>query len=369
MLNQPATIADFTRAFDQLAFAVSAPVVVAISGGSDSTALLVGLTNYFKQNEMTAEIVAVTIDHGLRPESALEAQQVAQLCRDLSVRHLVEKWEGADKSSGIQAAAREARYTHLGRVARELGAQFVVTGHTLDDQLETITMRSSRGNGRGLAGIPAATLFDRSTWFVRPLLGTCRNELRGYLLDRDIGWIDDPSNDNMDFERVQIRQRQFSAAEQHQILGVQSAAQSSREKDAIAGAQFISDHAKFDIDANSNEGRMSLNSLDEAGFEPALQALMCRIGGRAHFASSATMEKILNLARKGKNGRKFTAHGCLFALNAGTLVVKLEDRAKPGGKYCFDYLLSNSDFALANALNSRLKRPDVPLAPIKVATC
>lgn len=369
MLNEALKSPAFVRSFDRLNLAGSAPVLVAVSGGSDSTALLVGLQAYIKHFDIKTAIVAVTIDHGLRADSALEAAKVGDLCSTLGVEHMVAKWTPSGQSTGIQAAAREARYALICKVAREIGAQCVLTGHTQDDQLETIAMRAARGLGRGLAGIPTATLFDRSTWFVRPLLGISRLELRAYLSDLGIGWIDDPSNDNLDFERVRIRNSQFSASEQHQLLGVQSAAQSAREKEATAGANLILDQAKFDIDVQSNEGRMSLNALDYDGFEAALQTLMCKIGGRAHFAPSTTITKILDLARNAKNGEKFTAHGCLFSLDAATLVVKLEDRAEPGGRYCFDYLLPNSDFALASALNTRLKRTDLPLAPIKVATC
>lgn len=367
MLSRSAQSTEIIRCFDQLALTGTAPVLVAISGGSDSTALLVGLQAYFKRNKISAPIVAVTIDHGLRPEAVQEAEQVGDLCNALGIEHIVRKWEQTGQSSGIQAAARAARYALIGEVARDLGAQFVLTGHTLDDQLETIAMRSSRGQGRGLAGIPIATLFNRTTWFVRPLLGTSRSDLRAYLSSCGISWVDDPSNDNMDFERVRVRQNQFSAAEQHQILGVQSAAQLARETEAIAGAIFILDEEKFNFNTNFDEGRLSLNSADGDGFEPALQSVMSKISRRSHFASSGTMKQILDFARTGRNSEKFTAHGCLLAIDAGTLVVSLEGRAKSDGIYCFDYLLPNTDFALANALNSRLKRPKAPLAPIKVA--
>ncbi|MEM8539450.1 MAG: tRNA lysidine(34) synthetase TilS, partial [Pseudomonadota bacterium] len=160
-----------------------APILVAISGGSDSTALLVGFQEYLSQMHVAVDIVAVTVDHGLRANSALEAEQVGALCDNLNIRHVVKKWQAPESASGIQAAARNARYSLIGEVAHDMDAQFVMTGHTLDDQLETIAMRSARGEGRGLAGIPSATLYACSTWFVRPLLGTSRMNLRNYLSD------------------------------------------------------------------------------------------------------------------------------------------------------------------------------------------
>lgn len=368
MLNQASQSNHFIRSFDQLRLADDAPVIVAISGGSDSTALLVGFQEYLTQTQVHPEIVAVTVDHGLRANSALEAEQVGALCDTLNIRHVAKKWRSPEQTSGVQAAARDARYCLIGEVAHDMGAQFVLTGHTLDDQLETIAMRSARREGRGLAGISSATLYNRSTWFVRPLLDASRVELRSYLSDCGMRWMDDPSNDNRHFERVRVRHGAFTSSERYQILGVQAAAQKARENEAQAGSQLILDERNFDFDANKNSGVLSLASIQDEGFEAAVQTIMSKIGRRSHFASSNTMKQILDFAGSGKNGEKFTAQGCLLTINDGRLVVCLEERAKPDGAYCFDHLLPNTDFALANALELRVNHSNLPLAPIKDAT-
>ena len=365
MLNQASQTSHFIRSFDQLRLVDGEPILIAISGGSDSTALLVGFQEYLNQTQVAADIVAVTVDHGLRANSVLEAEQVGALCDTLNIRHVVKKWQTPEYESGVQAAARNARYSLIGEVAHDMGAQFVMTGHTLDDQLETIAMRSARGEGRGLAGIPFATLYACSTWFVRPLLGISRMELRTYLSDCGMRWIDDPSNDNRNFERVRVRHGAFTSAERYQILGVQAAAQSARKKEALAGSQLILDENKFRFDADQNSGSLSLASIQEEGFEAALQTIMSKIGRRSHFASSSVIKQVLGFVASGKNGEKFTAQGCLLSIDAGRLVVGLEERAKLDSVYCFDHLLPNTDFVLANALNLRVNHSNLPLAPIK----
>lgn len=194
--------------FDAIEFSGPGPAVVAVSGGSDSLALLFLLKARLERTGQAKPVIAVTVDHGLRAESAREAAWTGAVCRDHGIAHETLTWTGPKPDAGIQAAARTARYDLLGRFARRAGADFVLIGHTLDDQRETVLMRSWRGEGSGLAGIAPAT-FARAdgngVWFVRPLLGTRRTSLREYLSGNGIKWIDDPSNLRADFERVRAR--------------------------------------------------------------------------------------------------------------------------------------------------------------------
>lgn len=194
--------------FDAIEFSGPGPAVVAVSGGSDSLALLFLLMAHLERTGQAKPVIAVTVDHGLRTESAREAAWTGALCRDHGIAHETLAWTGPKPDTGIQAAARTARYDLLSRFARRAGADFVLIGHTLDDQRETVLMRSWRGEGSGLAGIAPAT-FARAdgegVWFLRPLLGTRRTSLREYLSGTGIKWIDDPSNLRADFERVRAR--------------------------------------------------------------------------------------------------------------------------------------------------------------------
>jgi tRNA(Ile)-lysidine synthase len=153
----------------------------------------------------TSGISGLTVDHGLRPESALEAKRVAAWCADLGLRHETLVWQGLKPSTGLQAKAREARYDLMTSWCQAHGAGTLLTAHTMDDQAETVLMRLARTTSfDSLAGIPAIAERHGLRLF-RPLLQFRRADLRGYLRDLGQEWIDDPSNLDERFERVRIR--------------------------------------------------------------------------------------------------------------------------------------------------------------------
>ena len=183
------------------------PVLVAVSGGSDSLALLFLAHAWARQEGVVLQ--AVTIDHGLRPEAAAEAAFVASVCAGLDIDHVTLAWDGVKPSFGIQEAARYSRYSLMENFAHEIGAQIILTGHTRDDQAETVFMRSFRkssaGDGRGLAGMSRKTMLYGGKRIVRPLLNCSRDQLRIYLFSLAQSWIEDPSNLDVSYERVRLR--------------------------------------------------------------------------------------------------------------------------------------------------------------------
>ncbi len=369
MLTNTSEAFDIQGTFSELRLEAGRPVVVAVSGGSDSTALLLGLKAHFARQHIFNEIIAVTIDHGLRPDSATEAKDVAHLCDAQGIRHLIRKWEPETVSSGVQAAARDARYELLARAALDCNAQMVLTGHTLDDQLETVLMRKSRGAGRGMAGIAHATLYERNVWFVRPLLDCQRASLRTYLSDRSIGWVEDPSNDNPEFERVRIRQVVLSEAERQALLVEHVAALERRKSASVEGGALIMDPDKAGFEREGHAAWLSLSGSIDDGFEAALQVMLTKVGRRTHFAARPAIEQIFSFVRSGKNQQKFTAQGCLLAIDDDRLQIRPEARSDRAGQYGFDHLLPSMDLSLAAAVNYRLKRPEFPPLPLKNALC
>ncbi|MEC7763942.1 MAG: tRNA lysidine(34) synthetase TilS [Pseudomonadota bacterium] len=177
-------------------------LVVAVSGGGDSMALLHVATLWARAQGVS--LSAITVDHGLRPEAAGEAARVAEVCAGLNVAHLTLDWGAWAGQGNLQAAARSARYDLIAEAAPE-GATILI-GHTMDDAAETFLMRIARGSGvDGLSQMRAAWE-DRGHLWLRPFLTLRRAALRGWLHDREIGWIDDPSNDDTQYDRVRMRQ-------------------------------------------------------------------------------------------------------------------------------------------------------------------
>src|SRR5262249_22766108 len=135
-------------------FPQSGRVILAVSGGADSTALMVLAQRWCRRRARGPELVAATVDHGLRPGSRAEAKAVGALAPRRRNNHETRPGGGAKPRAGIGAAAREARYRLLAELARRLGAEAIATAHTLDDQAETVLMRLAAGSGpAGLAGM------------------------------------------------------------------------------------------------------------------------------------------------------------------------------------------------------------------------
>ena len=176
-------------------------VLVAVSGGADSVALLDVLGALREALGLTLTVVHV--HHGLRPEADAEADGVRALCERLGVACHVERVvvRRAPPWDGLEAESRRARHAALERVGREVGAARIATGHTADDQAETVLMRLLQGAGpRGLGGIaPMRGLL------IRPLIETRRVAIEEYLGERGLAWAEDPSNRDVRFLRNRIR--------------------------------------------------------------------------------------------------------------------------------------------------------------------
>jgi len=221
----PISAVEAAALFDDLR---SAPaLLIAVSGGPDSTALLVLVARWRAGRKRGPALLAVTVDHGLRPESAREARAVKRLATQLGIRHRTLRWTGDKPATALQEEARRVRYQLLAAAARGAGAPYVLAAHTLDDQAETVLLRMARGSGLSGLGamarqtlLPALSAADdaRKTnarnnsarksdaiMLVRPLLDLSKARLIATLAAMGITFVDDPSNRDPRFTRPRLR--------------------------------------------------------------------------------------------------------------------------------------------------------------------
>ena len=176
-------------------------IAVGVSGGADSLALVLML----KESRPNSRVIALTVDHGLRPSSADEAQYVSQVMKAHHIEHHTLIWEGEKPVTGIEEQARLARYALLIGWCKENKVKYLAIAHHLFDQAETFLMRLQRGSGLfGLSAIQEVSVKNGIT-ILRPLLHTHPQVMKDYLKERHIDWVEDESNQCEDFLRVKMR--------------------------------------------------------------------------------------------------------------------------------------------------------------------
>lgn len=178
----------------------SSPVAVALSGGADSMALTLLL-----QKSMKGRVVALTVDHGLRKESAAEAQKVARWMKAREIEHHILRLNPPKKKTRLQENARAGRYALLIEKCRELGIADLFLAHHLDDQAETFLLRLAAGSGVDGLSCMAPQRVEDGVRLLRPLLGIEKERLKASCRKFGQKWVEDPSNVNEDFARIRLR--------------------------------------------------------------------------------------------------------------------------------------------------------------------
>jgi tRNA(Ile)-lysidine synthase len=182
---------------------VPGPFAVAVSGGADSMALLL-LTHCWVQ-EKGGHLVALTVDHGLRPESGQEVLRIQEWAQGRGIQHVILNWEGKKPRSRLQERARMSRYHLLTSWCKENDIPTLLLGHHQQDQEETFWLRLTAGSGLdGLSGMKKKSVRDGIV-LVRPLLGFPKERLKETLTAENQPWIEDPSNESNRFFRGRFR--------------------------------------------------------------------------------------------------------------------------------------------------------------------
>jgi tRNA(Ile)-lysidine synthase len=323
----PLTAPEFAALMARLGPFEPRPVLaVAVSGGADSMALALHADRWARANGGT--IVAITVDHRLRPESTDEAREVGRLLTDRGLAHEILVWHGPYPLHNLQAAARAARYRLLGDWCRSRGVLHLLTAHHQDDQAETLILRLGRGSGlAGLAGM-APMVEDGHFRLLRPLLDVPAARLRASLQGFGQIWFEDRSNRNPLFARVRVRAQRRNLADAG--LTAPRLAETCRH---LARARVAIEHQ---VDRLLAEAAM----LHPAGFallDPArlaaaseeiglraLAAVIATIGGEAYTPRFERLERLAQAVfRDGLSGGR-TLGGCRILPYRGRVLIHRE---------------------------------------------
>jgi tRNA(Ile)-lysidine synthase len=265
-------------------------VLVAVSGGPDSTALLLAL------HEEGHDVLVAHYDHALQPGSSNVADHVRALCERLGVEVLIERRERDLPRGSVQAGARALRYEFLERARGQAGADVVAIAHTADDVVEGAVLHLWRGSGlAGMRGMPA-----RRGMFVRPLLSVWRREVAEYLERRGIKALQDPANSNPAYARVRVRRDLLPALERDRPGIVR------RFHGAAVRAAALQESISGIAESALNAGLVT-RAMVAAAPEPVaaemMRQLYARAGGAQPSLSRAHLAAMLRLAEAGPGGR------------------------------------------------------------------
>jgi tRNA(Ile)-lysidine synthase len=301
-------------------FEPSPSLAVALSGGPDSMALALLADHWVKAQG--GRIVALTVDHRLRPESTDEAQRVAGWMRERGIEHHILTPRHTPAGNNVMQAARDWRYHALSEWCREQHVLHCLLGHQLGDQLETMLMHRQRGAGTdGDAGMSTIRLY-RGVRFLRPLLALEKEELLAFLGQQQAPWVEDPTNRREEFTRTRTR---------HQMADAEDLPMLVRSMEAEAAARMQRDAAQADAAMRlvcvhpSGYATLDLNGWRALPAESASQLLadiIVTVGGHVHRPrqhETAWLMQALQLA----SGQQTLGH-CLLTWDKTTLTVARE---------------------------------------------
>ena len=258
-------------------------VVLAVSGGPDSTALLWLAAGWRRSRAHGPALLAVTVDHGLRAASRAEADAVKRLAKRCGVAHRTVRWSGPKPATGLQQSAREERYRLLAAAAATIGADHILTGHTSDDQAETLLIRMSRGSGlTGLGGMtrvsPLPGAGDRGILLVRPFLDLPKARLIATAAEAGLAFADDPSNRDPRFTRSRLRALMPGLASEG-LSAARLSQLARRLQRAEAAIETVTDAAWAELVRKRLDGRSGI--VFDGGFANRPDEVQLRLLGRA----------------------------------------------------------------------------------------
>jgi tRNA(Ile)-lysidine synthase len=309
-------------------------IALAISGGADSLALMLLAQRWAAGLANPPTIHVYSVDHGLRPEAADEVAMVLEAAAALGLPARGLAWSGPKPVSGLQEAARIARYRLMAAAMGDDGASVLLTAHHRQDQAETVLMRMAHGSGlEGLKGMTAMTEIE-GAMVHRPLLGTDPATLREFVLAAGLVPAEDPSNHDTHYERVRWRQTMPMLA----VLGLDAAAIAQfaeRAADADAAIAQMADGCFAEIVRLDGFGAARIELVPFVGLSPAISTrvlgrVLNIVGGRQKPRALGQVERLRQSIADNSLAKATTVLGCVIRLKDGAVAVAREPgRALP----------------------------------------
>jgi tRNA(Ile)-lysidine synthase len=301
-------------------------LAVAVSGGADSLALAILLSEW--REDKNIKLHALTVDHGLRPESAAEAKYVAKTLKPFGISHKTLLWDGIKPKTKIQEAARDARYSLMSEYCSAKKIKFLFLAHHGQDQIETILFRMAKGTGLdGLIGMRPLSHLENGLTLVRPLLRLSHKDLCDTLKSKKIDWIEDPSNINQRYARVRIR-NVIDVLENEGLTPSRMSSLSDRVAQSVDLIDYLIDKEYNNMILYKDTQRIEINynsllSLPLAGKIRILKQIISSL--MPHKKHPARLEDIERLvAQMDKNFRGSTLGKCQFKCKKDCLVILRE---------------------------------------------
>ncbi|HEX4505155.1 MAG TPA: tRNA lysidine(34) synthetase TilS [Alphaproteobacteria bacterium] len=320
---------EFARTMESFAPFESRPhIAVALSGGPDSLALLLLTDRWVRERGGAA--IALTVDHGLRHDSASEAAQVGAWAGARGIAHEILPWTGDKPHAGIQAAARQARYRLLSAACAERAILHLAFAHHADDQAETVLFRRERGSGAaGLAGMTVSRSLG-PVRMIRPLLGWTKSVLVETCRHFGQNYVEDPSNSSARFARTGLRRRLTDDAGLRAAASREAAAQAARRiEDENRLADALGRIAEIRPDGVAFLDPDALSTTVPGTRQAVLAATLRSVGG-SEFAPDADAIRRLDRALAGAHFGGVSLSGCIVRRWRGRILVCREPkRAAP----------------------------------------
>lgn len=278
-------------------------IAVAVSGGSDSLALVISISRNF------SNVLAIMVNHNLRPTAAQEIAKTAATLEKFGIKYVIKEWDGNVKNN-LENDARNARYKLLIDTCKAQKIKYLCIGHHANDQVETFFLNLARGSGLdGLCAMPVVKMVENVA-IIRPMLDLTKEDCRGYLRALNVDWCEDESNQDRHYKRNNIRFLLEQIEDKNLILQRTNQTIKTLQEVKIAINDFVNYAFKKIIGYDNNNIFFSRNDfmkLTPYIQKSVLSRCIMNVSGRTYKLRLYQIENVLESIKSGRNFKRTLA--------------------------------------------------------------